>query len=335
MLNLNKPIKLLELSKIIGTQLHFSAKLNKDDTVNKIISSIDTIDLANAEQVTFLANPLYAKYLAATAAAVIIQPKYIDKCQSVALVTNNPRLALAKLLQLCEPPKPLPSIHASCVLGSNINIGKNVTIEPGVVISNNCFIGDNTVIKANVVLYDKVNIGNNCLIHSNTVIGADGFGYAQDERNNWVKMPHLGGVVIESEVEIGSNTSIDRGCIGDTLIKKGVIIDNLVQIAHNVVIGEYTAIAGCVAIGGSTVIGSRCLIGGATTIAGHLTIIDNVHITGTSSINKSLLKAGVYSSGLPVKDNMTWKKNTVRFNLLDQTFKEIFSKIKNLEERIK
>ena len=173
------------------------------------------------------------------------------------------------------------------------------------------------------------------MINSNTVIGSDGFGYAQDASGNWVKMPHLGGVIIENQVEIGSNTSIDRGCIGDTLIKQGVIIDNLVQIAHNVVVGEHTAIAGCVAIGGSATIGSRCLIGGASTIAGHLTIADNVHITGTSSINKSLLQSGIYSSGFPAKDNLVWKKNIVRFNLLDQTFREIFTKMKNLEERIK
>ena len=186
-----------------------------------------------------------------------------------------------------------------------------------------------------MVLYDKVNIGQNCLIHSNTVIGSDGFGYAQGSNGDWIKIPHVGGVIIEDQVEIGSNTSIDRGCIGDTLIKKGAIIDNLVQIAHNVVIGEYTAIAGCVAIGGSTVIGNRCLIGGATTIAGHLVITDNVHITGTSSVNKSLLNQGVYSSGFPAKDNITWKKNIIRFNLLDRNFKEIFNKIKHLEEKIK
>ena len=332
MLKLNKSINLSELAKIIDADLQLPIRSTNND-VNKVISSLETIELANSEQVTFLANPLYAKYLADTNAyAVIIHPKYIDKCKTIALVTKNPRLALAKLLGLCEAEKPLPNIHASCVKGHNVNFGKNVTIEAGVVIGNNCSIGNNTVIKANVVLYDRVQIGKNCLIHSNTVIGSDGFGYAQDEVGNWVKMPHLGGVVIEDGVEIGSNTSVDRGCIGNTLIKKGVIIDNLVQIAHNVIIGEHTAIAGCVAIAGSAVIGNRCLIGGAASIAGHLTIVDEVHITATSSINKSILQKGVYSSGLPAKENTTWKKNIVRFNLLDQTFKDLFKRIKKLEE---
>lgn len=335
MLKLNQSINLLSLAKLIGTDLQFvSESVHNSDQANKIINSIETIDVANSEQVTFLGNPLYVKYLADTkAAAVIVHPKYIDKCATAKLVTKNPRLALAKLLSLCESSKPFAGIHASCVKGDNVKIGKDVTIEAGVVIGNNCFIGDNTVIKANVVLYDNVRIGSNCIIHSSTVIGSDGFGYAQDDDYNWVKVPHLGGVIIEDNVEIGSNTSVDRGCIGDTIIKQGVIIDNLVQIAHNVVIGEHTAIAGCVAIAGSTAIGSRCLIGGASSIAGHLTIADNVHITATTSINKSLLQAGVYSSGLPAKDNMIWKKNIVRFNLLDHTFKEIFKRIKHLEEK--
>lgn len=331
MLKLYQPLSLISLAKLIGTDL----QVVRSEQANTIISSIETIDVATSAQVTFLANPLYVKYLAATqAAAVIVQPKYIAKCITAKLVTNNPRLALAKLLNLCESSQlRAASIHASCVQGDNVKLGNNVTIEAGVVIGNNCSIGNNTVIKANVVLYDNTQIGNNCVIHSNTVIGSDGFGYAQDEADNWVKMPHLGGVVIEDNVEIGSNTSVDRGCIGDTIIKRGVIIDNLVQIAHNVVIGEFTAIAGCVAIAGSTAIGKRCLIGGASSIAGHLTIADNVHITATTSVHKSLLQPGVYSSGLPANDNMIWKKNVVRFNLLDKTLKEIFKKMQYLEEK--
>ncbi|MGD0466006.1 MAG: UDP-3-O-(3-hydroxymyristoyl)glucosamine N-acyltransferase [Gammaproteobacteria bacterium] len=333
MLQFASPVSLQELALKINADLKLLNNLD-NNYVHKNISSIETIEKANSEQVTFLANPLYAKYLLNTnAAAVIIHPKYLDKCKVAALVTNNPRLSLAKLLSLCERSKNIaPNIHNSCVIGKNVKIGKDVTIEAGVVIGDNCSIGNNTIIKANVVLYNDIQLGSNCLIHSNTVIGSDGFGFAQDEVGEWVKMPHLGGVIIEDHVEIGSNTSIDRGCIGDTIIKRGVIIDNLVQIAHNVVIGEYTAIAGCTGIAGSTVIGKRCLIGGASNIAGHLVITDEVHITATSSINKSLLKPGIYSSGLPARDNITWRKNIARFNMLDQSFKDLLMRVKILEK---
>ena len=335
MLEFNSTINLQELALKINANLILPDNVD-NNCIYKKISAVEVIEKANSEQVTFLANPIYVKYLSETnAAAVITHPKYLDKCKVAALVTNNPRLTLAKLLSLCEPSgKFSPNIHSSCVIGKDVTMGKDVTIEAGVVIGDNCSIGNNTVIKANVVLYNNVQLGNNCLIHSNTVIGSDGFGFAQDEEGGWVKMPHLGRVIIEDQVEIGSNTSIDRGCIGDTIIKKGVIIDNLVQIAHNVVIGEYTAIAGCTGIAGSTVIGKRCLIGGAVNIAGHLTITDGIHITATSSINKSLLKPGIYSSGLPVKDNITWRKNIARFNMLDQSFKDLLMRIKVLEKSV-
>lgn len=334
MLNLKNPIKLIELAKAIGTELRFkenfsnNSEYNDDFIANKIITSVATIDTAHEQQITFLTNLLYTKYLPMTqASAIILEPKYLNQCHTIALLTDNPRLALVKLLNLCVTNSKKPKVHISCVMGKNVKIGKDVTIEPGVVIGNNCVIGDRSIIKANVVLYDKVIIGSDCIIHSNTVIGADGFGYAQEGSGKWIKMPHLGGVIIKDQVEIGSNTSIDRGCIGDTIIKTGAIIDNLVQIAHNVIIGEYTAIAGCTAIAGSTVIGNNCLIGGASSIAGHLIIADNVCITATSSVSKSLLEKGVYSSGLTVKDNLTWKKNVARFNCLDETLKKILNKI--------
>lgn len=370
MLQFKQPIELIKLADAIGAELtyisEFISKNFSNDTSNiinvgdsnhaknllsnnqldnqkhlenKFIDSVATIDVASLNQITFLANPLYSKYLnSIKASAIIIEAKYLKNFNTAnailninnnlaLLLTNNPRLALAKLLNLCAVNKVTPYIHSSCIIGTNVQIGKEVTIEPGVIIGNNCVIGDRTVIKANVVLYDKVTIGSDCIIHSNTVIGADGFGYAQESSGKWIKMPHLGGVIIENQVEIGSNTSIDRGCIGDTIIKTGVIIDNLVQIAHNVIIGKYTAIAGCTAIAGSTIIGNNCLIGGASNIAGHLTIADHICITATSTVTKSLLKKGIYSSVLTVKDNLAWKRNLARFNSLDETLKKIFNKI--------
>lgn len=336
------PITLQELADVINANLMLLNNLD-NSYMGKQISALEVIEKANENQVTFLANPIYSKYLSSTnAGAIIISSKYLNSKhlnkKVAVLVTENPRLALAKLLSLCEKFKQnnnansSDNIHNSCVMGQNVRIGANVIIEAGVVIGDDCIIGDNTIIKANVVLYNNVRIGNNCLIHSNTVIGSDGFGFAQDENNVWVKIPHLGGVIIGDHVEIGSNTSIDRGCIGDTIIHNRVIIDNLVQIAHNVEIGEYTAIAGCTGIAGSTVIGKKCLIGGAVNIAGHLMIADQVCITGASSINISLLKPGVYSSGLPVRDNVTWRKNIARFNVLDESFKKILTRVKALEK---
>lgn len=341
MLNFS-PISLKELAETINANLMLLNNLD-NNYMDRKISALEVIEKAKENQVTFLANPVYSKYLSSTnAGAIIINSKYLHSKhlnkKIAVLVTENPRLALAKVLNLCEKFKKNKSvnlannIHNSCVSGRNLKIGANVIIEAGVVIGDDCIIGDNTIIKANVVLYNNVRIGNNCLIHSNTVIGSDGFGFAQDEDGVWIKMPHLGGVVIGDYVEIGSNTSIDRGCIGDTIIHNRVIIDNLVQIAHNVEIKEYTAIAGCTGIAGSTVIGKKCLIGGAVNIAGHLVIADQVCITGASSINISLLKSGVYSSGLPVKDNVTWRKNVARFNMLDESFKKILTRVKALEK---
>ena len=317
-MQLNKPYLLNELADKINAEL-------KNDANNVIIEKIATMEIAQPGDVTFLVNPHYRKYLATTkASAVIVSPVDLQYCSASALVTNNPRLSLAKLLQLCIAHKINSNgIHSSVVIGDNCNIADSVTIGPNCVIGNNCTIGDGSVLKPNVILYDNVKIGTNVTIHSGTVVGSDGFGYANDEMGNWVKIPHLGGVIIEDSVEIGSNTSIDRGVLENTIIGKGTIIDNLVQIGHNVVIGENTAIAGCVGIAGSTKIGSSCLIGGAANIAGHIEIGDKVCITGASSVNRSFLKPGIYSSGLPAGENYVWRKNVARFNHLDDLAKRV------------
>ena len=217
------------------------------------------------------------------------------------------------------------------MLADRVRVDAGAIIGAGVVIGADCVIGEQSQLKANVTLYNKVQIGARTTIHSNTVIGADGFGYATDATGNWVKMPHLGGVQIGDDVEIGSNTSIDRGFLENTKIDNGVIIDNLVQIGHNVTIGAKTAIAGCVAIAGSATIGANCLIGGGSSIAGHISLADRVIITGTSAVNRSLLKPGVYSSGFPAKENHLWKKNVARFQFLD----ELAKRVRHLERFLK
>ena len=190
-------------------------------------------------------------------------------------------------------------------------------------------VADKSKLWANVTVYHNVRIGKNCIVHSGTVLGSDGFGFA-NERGNWLKIPQVGTVLIGDDTEIGANTTIDRGALGDTVIGKNVILDNQVQIAHNVQIGDHTAIAGCTVVAGSTKIGKYCIIGGACAINGHMEICDGVQITGMSMIIKSITEKGIYSSGTPASTNLEWRKNSVRFRQLDQ----MYQKLRELEQQM-
>ncbi len=183
-------------------------------------------------------------------------------------------------------------------------------------LGDDCVLGDNTILMARVTLYDNVQIGKQCVIYSGAVIGGDGFGFANQE-GLWIRLPHLGRVVMGNQVQIGANTTIDRGFLEDTTIGDGVIIDNLVQIGHNVSIGTGTAIAGCVGIAGSAVIGKFCLIGGGSGIAGHIEIADRVHLIGGTMVANSLKTAGVYGGGMPSQPGDLWRKNMARLQNLD------------------
>lgn len=328
-LKLQQPLTLGELATKIGASLASNAVV----VAGTKIYGIAKLESAESGDVSFLANPLYKKYLVTTkASAVILSENDAQACSIPALITKNPRLALAKLLRLCNENNAnnVRSIHPSAIIGANVTIGEGVLIGANCYVGDNCHIGDATILKPNVVLYNDVTIGKRCIIHSGAVIGSDGFGYALDENNNWFKMPHLGGVTIGDDVEIGSNTTIDRGMIDNTEIGDRVIIDNLVQIAHNVVIGNNTAIAGCVGIAGSTIIGKYCLLGGAACIAGHISITDNVHITATSAVSHSIDKPGVYSSGLPARENSVWRRNVARLLNVDNLAK----RVRNLEKNV-
>lgn len=320
-LKLQIPITLAELATIIGAELSANAQAIATFELTHIAS----LEAADCGSVSFLTNPIYKKYLSNTkASAVIVSPNDMEACLVPALIAKNPRLALAKLLDLCIPSTNAETgIHPTAIVGKNVKIGSNVTIGPYCVIGDNCELGDYTVLNPNVTLYANTKLGTNCTIHSGTVLGSDGFGYEVDQNGNWVKMPHLGGLVIGDHVEIGSNTSIDRGMIDNTVIGNRVIIDNLVQIGHNVIIGDNTAIAGCVGIAGSTVIGKYCLIGGAACIAGHITLGDKVYISATTAVSHSILEPGVYSSGLPARENNAWRRSVARFNNLDEMAKRI------------
>jgi len=221
------------------------------------------------------------------------------------------------------------SVGAHCVIGDAVKLGANVVIAPGCVIGDRCEIGAGTHLLANVTVYHDVHIGERVIIASGTVIGSDGFGNAR-HGGRWHKIPQLGGVVIGNDVEIGANCAIDRGAIEDTVIGTGVRIDNLVQVAHNVRIGEHTAIAGCVGIAGSAEIGSHCMIGGQVGFAGHVKIADRVMIMGGTEVSKSIREPGVYASGIGgVVKNAIRRRNSAHVQRLEK----LVQRIKILEEK--
>ena len=306
------------------------------------ISSIATLAAAKSGQIAFLANSKYSEQLATTkASAVIVTEAEAEKCHTNALVMANPYMGYALVAQLLDTsPKPANSIHASAVIddsaiiGEDVTIGANAVIEAGVCLSNGVSIGAgsfigiaaqigaNSTIWSNVSVYHGVVIGENCSVHANTVIGSDGFGYANN-KGSWVKIPQLGTVIIGDNVEIGASTTIDRGALGDTIIKNGVILDNQIQIAHNVVIGENTAMAACSVIAGSTEIGKNCVIAGLVGINGHINIADGCVFTGMTMVTKSLSEPGVYSSGMPCQPNKEWHKNNARIRKLESLTKRL------------
>lgn len=324
-----------------------NAKVQGDE--NCVISSLATLTHAKEGQIAFLSNSKYREQLSQTnASAVILSEDCLADCQTNALIMKNPYMGYAMVAQLLNTtPKPAATIHASAVIdetaiiGANVTIGANAVIESGAELSDGvsigagCFIGkkakigQNTSLWANVTIYHDVILGSDCLVQANTVIGSDGFGYA-NEKGQWIKIPQLGSVIIGNKVEIGASTTIDRGALDDTVIKDGVILDNQIQIAHNVVIGENTAMAACSVIAGSTVVGKNCSFAGMVGVNGHINITDGCIFTGFAMVTKSVTESGVYSSGLPAQLNKEWQKTNARIRKLETTNK----KIKALEKEI-
>ena len=328
---------------------HIGAHLDGADTRLPIIG-VATLTGATRQQVSFFSNHQYRQQLSHTqAAAVIISPTERSLCPVAVLLMENPYLGYAKAAQFFNPP-PLftASIHPTAVVSPDATVGKNVFIDAHVVIQAGAVVGDNAVIEAGctiqehvtigsythlkprVTLYSNTKLGERVIIHSGAVIGSDGFGLA-NEKGIWIKIPQLGGVVIGDDVEIGANTTIDKGALEDTIIGTGVKLDNQIQIGHNVIIGDHTAIAGCVGIAGSTRIGKHCMIAGGVGIVGHIEIVDRVHITGGSIVLQSILSPGVYSSGTPLQTNSQWHRNYHRFKQLD-TFSK---RLQQVEDKIK
>ncbi len=326
-----------------------NAELHGDGNVE--VNSIAPLQNATSGSITFLTDSKLSHHLETTSAsAVIVKADDLSACKTNALVMANPYVGFALVAQLLDTtPAPAQDIAPSAViaedavLGENVSIGANavietgVTLADGVIVGAGCFIGKgtrlgkNTRLWANVTIYHGVTIGESCLVQSGTVIGADGFGYANDA-GRWIKIPQLGGVVIGDRVEIGACTTIDRGALDDTRIADGVIIDNLCQIAHNVEIGENTAISAASVFAGSLKIGKQCMIAGASVVNGHMEIADNVTITGMSMVMRPITEAGVYSSGIPAQSNRIWRKQTARLMKIDDMHKRISKLEKSLKD---
>lgn len=311
------------------------------------LSGLGTLQSALPGQLSFIANPVYRKYLASTrASAVIMRPDLAEEYRGNKLLTTNPYEAYARLTERFDDRPAVPAgchptavIGEDCVLAEGVRIGPQVTlgrqvvlaegveIGAGTSIGDGCHIGPGTRIAARAVLYHDIRVGARCVIHSGAVVGADGFGFAPTPEG-WLKIHQLGSVVIGDDVEIGAGTTVDRGALDDTRIEDGVKIDNQVQIAHNVHIGRNTAVAGQAGIAGSTRVGENCTIAGGVGIVGHLTIADGVHITAMSLVTHSLSKPGSYSSGTPLTPTRDWRRNAVRFKQLN----ELAIRLKKLDE---
>jgi UDP-3-O-[3-hydroxymyristoyl] glucosamine N-acyltransferase len=286
--------------------------------------------------VTFLANPKYVEHLKDTrAGAVILDAKSASQSPVAALVAANPHATYARVATLLHPDPPLhPGVHAKAAVaasarvdagaevaaqafvGERARIGARCFIGPGCVIEADAVVGDDTRLVANVFIGRQARLGARCIVQPGAVIGGDGFGFAP-EKGTWVKVPQIGSVTVGDDVEIGANTTIDRGALEDTVIEEGVKIDNLIMIAHNCRIGAHSALAACVAIAGSSVVGKRCILGGKVGLTGHITLCDDVVVLGTSFISHNITKPGVYSSALPSEEAGVWRRIVARIKRLD------------------
>jgi UDP-3-O-[3-hydroxymyristoyl] glucosamine N-acyltransferase len=314
--------------------VRFGCELRGDPAA--LVDSVAPLSNAGERAVTFLANPRYRQMLSETrAGVVVIDKKNADACAAPVLITANPYLTYARIATQLHPvPVAVPGIHPTAVVAPTAKVDPSAEVGPLAVVKDGASIGARSIVGAlcaidenvtvaedvrlasRVALYKGVVIGARTIIHSGAVVGSDGFGFAPD-RGTWVRVPQVGTVRVGADVEIGANTTIDRGAIEDTVIEDGVKLDNQIQIGHNVRIGAHTAIAACVGIAGSAVIGKRCQIGGAVGIVGHLSIADDVAITGFTMVSHSIDRPGVYSSGMPHEDARQWRRIVGRFKRLD------------------
>lgn len=329
-----------EVFRLAELAARVEAELLGDGEVR--ITHADTIQDATEGAICFLANSKYRHYLPDTgASAVILRPEDAAHARTAGLVSDNPYLTYARVASLLYPVADVEGgIHASAVvaetaridpaawvgpcavIGKDVELQAGVRIGPGCVVDDGSVIGENSRLIANVTICVGTVIGKRVLIHPGAVIGSDGFGNAND-RGAWVKVPQIGIVQVGDDVEIGANTTIDRGALRNTVIGNGVRLDNQIQIAHNVRIGEHTAIAGCAGVAGSTTIGKYCTLGGGVGLSGHLEIGDNVHFSGQTLVTRSFKEPGYYSGNLPAVPNSDWRKTIARIRRLESVMQRL------------
>ncbi|MBZ0105080.1 MAG: UDP-3-O-(3-hydroxymyristoyl)glucosamine N-acyltransferase [Sulfuricella denitrificans] len=313
------------------------------------IEQVAALETAQARNISFFATTRLKKHLDTTlAGAVILHQKNREATQKPRIISSNPSAYFARVTALLNPVEAaIPGIHPSAVveedaviadsasigpfvhIGRGAHIGERVFVGAGCDIGDKVEIGDDTRLYPRVVVYFRCLLGKRVIVHSGAVIGADGFGLAHEE-GRWLKIPQIGRVVIGDDVEIGANTTIDRGALEDTVIEEGVKLDNLIQVAHNVRIGAHSAMAGCVGIAGSARIGRNCTVGGAGMILGHLEIADNVSVSSGTLITKSISKPGAYTSAMPFSPHEQWLRNAAHLRHLDS----MADRIRQLEQKI-
>ena len=337
-----------EIADRIGAVVHGDAGTR--------VNRLGSLEGAGCGDLAHLSSPAYKRFLAGTAAtAVILRERDVADCPTHALVTENPYHAFALASAMFDTrPAPQSGIHACATVSSAASIGEGVAIAPGAVVMEDVVLGDrvqlgagvfvgvgaivgeDTVVMPNATLCHGVTIGRGCVIHPGAVIGADGFGFAPDATGQLQMIAQLGGVRVGDDVRIGACTTIDRGAIDDTVIERGVKIDNLVQVGHNCHIGADTVLCGCVGLAGSTRVGRHCMLGGGVGVAGDgpVEICDGVSVSAMTHVSGSISEPGIYSGGVPHNTNRRWKRNVLRFAQLDTIAKRLARLEKALERAL-
>lgn len=319
-------LSLGDIVAALGGELHGDPGLH--------IERLAPLEGAGPGELSFLSNPKYRQQLAGSqAACVIVGPQVADaaKARGACIVAADPYLYFAHLTRLWKQrhaPQDVQGIHPTAFVDPQATVDPTATIGPLCVVERGARIGAGTVLKSRVTVAEDCVIGERCVLHPGVVIGADGFGFAPRE-GTWEKIEQLGAVRIGNDVEIGANTCIDRGALGDTVIEEGVKLDNLIQVAHNCRIGRHTAIAACTGIAGSTTIGAHCTIGGAAMIVGHIAIADHVFISAGTFVSRNVPQPGHYTGIFPMDDNASWEKNAATLRQLYQ----LRERVKALEKK--
>jgi UDP-3-O-[3-hydroxymyristoyl] glucosamine N-acyltransferase len=299
-----------------------------------LIRQVGSLERAGSGQITFLADPKFRSKLADTGASAVVLAADAETLTALPrVVCDNPNAYFARVSQLFNPRTSQPEgVHPSASVAPGARLAPRVSIGAGCVVGEGVQIDEDSCLYPGVVVYPGCRIGARAIIHSGAVIGADGFGLA-NERGQWIKIPQIGAVTIGDDVEIGANTTIDRGTLEDTVIESGVKLDNQIQIGHNCRIGAHTAMAGCVGVAGSTSIGSHCAIGAAAMILGHLSICDHTQVSACSVISRSIRKPGTYTGIFPSAESKVWARNAAVVRHLADLVDRVRALEKQLQEK--